>query len=337
MIKNLLAIVFSLVATVACSMSDPGAIKNSALQKGVNTVVIESGHKDDVTLINLIAGKSYRPQNIKSKIYLPDTCTADKKYPLVIIDHSSGSPALAFYSTLANDLANEGIVAVTTDHYSTRGISSTTLSQEDLSYGARTLDIFSVLNYVSTLPCVDKNKIGMTGYSFGGNMTMMAVEQKYAKLLGNGTTLKAALPVYPSCQRIVRNSKSTNTRVHMILGELDQANPVKYCMEIMPYYKQRGWNITYEIYKNTHHSFISGNSPRRVDAHRYDECGNRWMEDDGSVTSDKFNINVKGDLGVLVTASKESGCIKRGYMSGGDTNIQQRLRTDTVKFFKENL
>lgn len=336
-IKNIIAIAFSLTATVALSMSDPSAVKNMALQQGVNTVVITSGHKDDVTLVKLIAKESYRSQNIKSKIYLPETCTADNKRPAVIIDHSSAAPKWSHYTKLAKDLNAAGMIAVVTDHYSTRGITSTATGQDQLSYGTRALDVFSVIKYVSNLPCVDKDKIGMTGYSFGGNMTMMAVEQKYVKLMSNGTALKAALPVYPSCQRLQRNSVPTNTRVHMILGELDQATLASDCVNIMPYYKNRGWKISYEIFKGAHHEFIADKTPQMSNTIRYTECGNRWMENDGSITAEMFNINIKSDMSALVKAAKDSGCIRRGYMFGGTNENQEKLRNTTVKFFKENL
>ena len=60
-------------------------------------------------------------------------------------------------------------------------------------------DAFSALKYLAEHPAIDKNRIGILGFSWGGVVTMLAATNFYTNLYGEGYTFKAHIAHYPVC------------------------------------------------------------------------------------------------------------------------------------------
>lgn len=317
-------------------------VQGQALKSGKNIILIETGHHKDVTLATLIERKAHRPQKIKASVFIPNECGNEKKIPAIIIDHDSGGPEKNFYKKFPLELAQNGFVVVVPDHYSTRGIRTTAgLEQGKLSYGARFNDVMQTLNATAALPCVDPKRIGITGYSIGGGMAMLGVERRYTNLLAGGLRFKAAMPVYPGCERVQRNTSPTGTKVLIVGAQLDTLTPFSTCRKLLPYYQKNGWKISLTELDGAYHNFIADTPPKRTNSASFAKCGLRWMELDGSITAEKFGINIKTEtpkaFKELVNAAIKSGCVKRGYIYGGTTKDRALIRDLTIDFFKNNL
>ena len=309
---------------------------------GKSTITIETAHHNDVTLVSLIEGKTHRKQTIKATLYLPGECTEGKKFPAVIVDHDSGGLNKSYYRTLPKQLMESGFVVVVPDHYSTRGIRSTSGAQQGkLSYGSRFYDVMQTLKATASLPCVDAKRVGITGYSIGGQMAMLAVEKKYSKMFAGGLYFKAAMPVYPACERVQRNTSPTATKVLLVGGELDTNTPFSTCKMLVPYYKKNGWQISSLEIKGAYHNFIFDTAPKHTNSATFAGCGLRWMEKDGSITAEKFGLNIKSesssDWKSLVSQAINSGCVQRGYIYGGTQTDRNSIIQLTLDFFSKSL
>jgi dienelactone hydrolase len=115
--------------------------------------------------------------------------------PAVVVLH--GSAGLdsrgSFYIEALNDA---GIATLEIDMWSARGLSN----------GGRpalpTLtvpDAFSALKYLAENPAIDKDRIGVLGFSWGGVVTMLAATNYYTSLYGEGHTFNAYVAHYPVC------------------------------------------------------------------------------------------------------------------------------------------
>ena len=60
-------------------------------------------------------------------------------------------------------------------------------------------DAFSALKYLAEHPAIDKDRIGILGFSWGGVVTMLAATNFYTNLYGEGYTFKAHIAHYPVC------------------------------------------------------------------------------------------------------------------------------------------
>ncbi|MDJ0686464.1 MAG: dienelactone hydrolase family protein [Alphaproteobacteria bacterium] len=231
-------------------------------QGGGDTVQIQTG--DGITGFHeIFAGKEPQPAEITARVFAPAECNG-ANLPAVIIQHGSGNPRADWYRRLSTTLNENGIVAVVPDSLTPRGISETGTNQTRLSRANRVYDTFAVFRFVQTHPCVDPDRIGLTGYSFGGIVSIDSVETALVDRLGGGRAYKAVLPVYPSCQSTFEESRPAATKVHLLLGGADDYTPASFCLDTIEKRREIGWDIEVTVFEGAHHGFNSEFSARRL-------------------------------------------------------------------------
>jgi len=187
------------------------------------------------------------------------------------------------------------------------------------------------------LGCIDPSRVGLTGYSFGGIISIGSVEVSLASKLGNGFVYKATLPVYPSCQASLENTKSTKTKVHILAGSADDYSPAKYCVEGVKAKQAKGWDIQITLLDGAHHGF-NNDYPLKKNpkSWTFGDCGNLSIDADGYEVSKKHNGSTRSDRGTFVkTMAKKCG--RRGVTVGGSGAFAAKTMDFTVKYFKEHL
>ena len=117
---------------------------------------------------------------IESRLYLPPDFDASGKYPLVVTVH--GGPQNAYYDSFGDQqqvLATHGylVLAVNPRGSSTYGVDFMKAVQKDWG-GEDFGDIMASLDEIASRPYVDGERIGITGYSYGGYMSAWAVGQE---------------------------------------------------------------------------------------------------------------------------------------------------------------
>ena len=284
--------------------------------------------------------KSVPTTTLHGKLTLPDECSqSGYRAPAVIIQHGSGPPRHTWYKKLSNALADAGIAALVPNSFSGRGIDETASNQKLLSKADRIYDTFAAFRALGAEPCIDPDRIGITGYSFGGLMSREVVESKLAERLGGGHVFKASLPVYPSCQSRWEESRPTNTRVHFLLAEKDNYTPISFCLDHIPKLESAGWNITHSILRKAHHGFIASYSPKYYNkAWTFKDCGTSNVTPEGYETSVKYGFSAGKDMSwneyIRAYAKK---CATRGVTIGGTRKIRSAAMKFTVEFFSEHL
>lgn len=285
---------------------------------------------------DIIAGKQPKPFTITGKLFTPGECTADKKFPAVIVQHGSGMPTKEWYTKLPQELNKAGIVALVPDSHTPRGITGTGKNQAQLSKADRIYDTFSAFNYLESVPCVDVNRVGITGYSFGGIIAMDSVETTLANKLAKGKAYKASMPVYPSCQATFGNTQSTNTVVRVLVAEKDDYTPAKYCLDSVKVKQSKGWNIDVIVLKGAHHGFISTGGVKPAKSWTFGGCGPLNIDDQGYETSVEHGFSTKDGWKKFIKTAVKT-CAKKGVTVGGTSETSQTTMNYTVKFFSENL
>ena len=117
---------------------------------------------------------------IESRLYLPPDFDASGSYPLVVTVH--GGPQNAYYDSFGDQqqvLATHGylVLAVNPRGSSTYGVDFMKAVQQDWG-GEDFGDIMASLDEIASRPYVDGDRIGITGYSYGGYMSAWAVGQE---------------------------------------------------------------------------------------------------------------------------------------------------------------
>jgi dipeptidyl-peptidase-4 len=127
-------------------------------------------------------------------IMRPDNFDASKKYPVVMTQYSgpgSQSVSDSWSMDWAQYFVKEGFIVACVDGRGTgcRGYEFMTKVYCDLGH-YETIDQINAAKYISTLPGVDADRIGMFGWSFGGYETLMCVTD-------NNNPFAAAVAVAP--------------------------------------------------------------------------------------------------------------------------------------------
>ncbi len=99
--------------------------------------------------------------HISADLYIPDGTSAENPRPTVIVTHGRRK-SKEEYESVAIELSRRGFVVMNYDMY---GHGDST--DYDNSYIYNGLDAYDVMAYTSTLPFVDKERIGVTGQSSG--------------------------------------------------------------------------------------------------------------------------------------------------------------------------
>ncbi|MDA1348852.1 MAG: S9 family peptidase [Chloroflexi bacterium] len=125
--------------------------------------------------------------DIESRLYLPPNFDPSGLYPLVLTVH--GGPHNAYYddfNTTQQVLATNGYLALAVNPRgsSTYGVDFMKAVQQDWG-GEDFLDILAAVDGVVSRPYVDGDRLGITGYSYGGFMSAWAI--------GQDTRFKAAV------------------------------------------------------------------------------------------------------------------------------------------------
>lgn len=116
-------------------------------------------------------------------IYFPASFDESRKYPAVVVSHPGGGVKEQTAGLYAGKLAGHGLITIAFDR-SYQGESTGEPRQLENPY-VSTEDVSAVIDYLTTLPYVDQNKIGAMGICAGaGYSANAAINDRRIKALG---------------------------------------------------------------------------------------------------------------------------------------------------------
>lgn len=116
-------------------------------------------------------------------IHFPADFDASQRYPAVVVSHPGGGVKEQTAGLYAAKLAEQGLIAIAFDR-SYQGESSGEPRQQENPYISAE-DVSAVVDYLTTLPYVDPNKIGAMGICAGaGYSANAAIQDRRIKALG---------------------------------------------------------------------------------------------------------------------------------------------------------
>lgn len=116
-------------------------------------------------------------------MHFPADFDTSRKYPTVVVSHPGGGVKEQTAGLYAKKLAENGLIAVAFDR-SYQGASTGEPRQLENPY-ISTEDVSAVIDYLTTLPYVDQNKIGAMGICAGaGYSANAAINDRRIKALG---------------------------------------------------------------------------------------------------------------------------------------------------------
>ena len=198
----------------------------------------------------------------------------DGPFPAVVLMHGCRGIVKA-YDDWADRLASWGYVALEVDSLGPRGLVDICATIFQVRFQIRAQDAYDAKSYLSRLPFVDRNRIGLMGWSHGGLATLASVSRSnYATSAAFVTTnleppkqwvpFRAAVAFYPFC---IGQLDDSNAPLLILIGELDTWCPAVLCQMKMPSGKTAN-EVILKIYPGNYHGFDLEGTDLVVQQHR---------------------------------------------------------------------
>ena len=275
---------------------------------------------------------SSKPVTLSGDLYLPKK---EGKFPVVYIQHGTGHAKnkKKFFKKIISQMHKENIAVFIGDSYTKRKI---TKDFWKLGLAARVLDGLNILNTLSKHKNIDKDKIGITGYSYGGMVAFFTAYPKLLDLVTNGKSFAAYMPVYPGCDVVFKDMKLVNKPMLMLHAELDDYAPTIDCINYVKKLQEHGNSVELKIYKGAHHGFIKIMKKEYLESvGNFRNCKPGYVDEEGYWFYNNKSWKNMTELETVSAIYKECGA--QGVTIGGTAEQQQQAITDTVNFFKKHL
>jgi dienelactone hydrolase len=202
----------------------------------------------------VLTGKLFKPQG-------------NGPFPAVILMHGCNGVAQSYISW-AEKINSWGYVALVLDSFAPRGHGNICENLNAVKFYTRVQDAYDSKAYLSDLPFVNRKRIGVMGWSHGGNSTLASVSQlnlmSMFSIQGGGSKFpvlsnylektgpfQAAIAFYPWCGGSVDDTVSP---LLILIGDKDTWTAAGFCENAMPLEKPKN-EIILKVYPNATHAF----------------------------------------------------------------------------------
>ena len=274
-------------------------------------------------------------EELSGELHLPD---GDGAFPALILQHGSGHPRnlKPWWDIVVPALRDAGIAAFVTNSYSGRGISGTSGDQRALSKAARVVDALMALKALAAHPRIDGARIGVTGYSFGGIVSIESADRRTVEaVLGPELKFAAHLPVYPSCGSHRAKIDMTGSAMLFLVGRQDNYTPAAFCETYLPKLQAAGVPATLKMYENAGHGFVKIQDHRLERAATCNKCGTNVINEAGYHEIE--GLPEEGRTWAKLIAAAFKRCGSRGANLYGTSRSQGQALEDTIEFFTRTL
>ncbi len=301
-----------LVPAVAALLATVGLATATAAQ---TTLRIEFPSRTPSGPSELMAGEG-RPTSIVGWLAVPAGGAARK--PAMVISHGSGGILDGRENAWAARLNALGVATFVIDGFAPRGISSTGVDQSRLPTAASVADAFAALSALADRPDIDAGRIGVMGFSKGGQVALYSALEPFRRGAGVGDRRFALhVALYPSCSIPYLSREVTKAPMIFLLGGADDYTPAAHCARYVDYFRSRGASVVAVTFPGAHHGFDVPSPPQRLSrVQTARECGldielepvqgRRWL--DGAMVA-------PAGIGDYLRS-----CMQRGATFGGDAD-----------------
>ena len=209
-------------------------------------------------------GPARTPDTISGALHRPDGVGP---FPALVSLHGCGG---GFSSAWHRYLVSLGYVVLAVDSFSQRGIRSACRGVVRTSPGSgkmtpleRVLDAYGGLNFLATLPYVDKNRVGVIGWSHGGSVSLrslLVANEGFYWPRDTQLRFAAAVSFYPTCTSHNTASPGYYAPVLVLVGGKDDWATPSVCASLVHRGVRAGDEpLSVRVFSDSYHGFDCDN------------------------------------------------------------------------------
>jgi dienelactone hydrolase len=278
----------------------------------------------------LARGEARAKATVFGTLLLPPKSTG--RVPAMVVAHGSAGVSETRETRWAKELVATGMAAFVVDSFTPRNVRQTATDQGQLSTAANVADALAALRLIATHPRIDADRIGIIGFSKGGQVALYSMLEPYrrAVMQENAGRFAAHVAFYPYCNEWHVARQVTTSPLLLLLGGRDDYTPAQPCHDYVDWLRSQGATATPIVYPQAHHDFDSARSPAFV----RDLVTGRGCST--TIDLDRFVVK-RRDSGEDITATARiysRDCLTRGATIGGDAEARRRAQQDVRGFLK---
>ena len=266
-------------------------------------------------------------------VFSSSNTSDDEKFPLII--GVAGSLGWGSHHQEYLEMYREmGIATFELNSFKSRNIRSTVGTQTDVTTAMMILDVYKAFEVLANHPNIDKNRVGLTGWSLGGGVTLFSGWKPLKEAINIDLDFSARLAFYPACFAVPETIDFEDVPTHVLIGELDTWTPSEACVEFENIMQEHSYDFNVTVYENSYHSFdrVSKVSIKE-NAYDFSECRLK-IRDDGAVLMNFLNIPMTTPFLQKIGLSF---CAKRGPKFGGNPISREHAFSFSKQFMEEHL
>jgi len=180
-----------------------------------------------------------------------------QRFPVVMLVHGSGGVS-GYVDDWAQELNAMGVAVFILDGFTGRGLYKVNNDQSQLGRLAMIVDVYRALDVLAQHKFVDSARIGVMGFSRGGQAVLYASMKRFQRLhrSDKGNEFAAYVAFYPACgTRYIDDGDIVNTPVRIFHGGADNYNPIASCRTYVGRLRDSGKDVVLHEYADAHHVF----------------------------------------------------------------------------------
>lgn len=277
-------------------------------------------------------GQNWPEQTIWGDLSFPSKAPLSEKLPVIVLMHGSAGigPALSQWVDAFNDI---GVATFVVDSFGPRGVKSMVEDQSILPTAANLMDAFKALQVLATHPRIDPNRIGVMGFSKGGEVAFRtAIEPLRHAVVKSDLKFALHIPTYAGCNQVYWSPQVTKAPMLNLVGDADDYSLAAPCEALAKRYEEAGAPIRTIKYANANHAW---DSMVRVswmpNATTANPCGVlRWDIEPWKITVEQTGQTMEpAKLDAFF-----AGCSKHGVHFGRNEKAFRQSRSDAQAFVK---
>jgi dienelactone hydrolase len=248
------------------------------------------------------------------------------KGPAMVIAHGSGGVMDARDFAWARRLNEIGIAAFVVDSFTPRDIRETATDQSQLNTIANVADALFALKLLATHPRIDSARIGIMGFSKGGQVTLWtALDTVRRGVIDGDLRFAVHAAFYPACNTQYVG-KPTGAPVAFMIGGSDDYTPPWACERYAAWFKTQGVPVTFTSYSGAYHGFDSPGTPRLLNALQTARMCDAELDVD-TMRMKRLDTNAALPNPAAISEYFKS-CVQRGATMGGDARALSKSADD---------
>lgn len=253
-------------------------------------------------------------------------------FPVVIGVAGSAGWGSHHYGYLERYL-EQGIAVFSLHSFKSRKVESTVGEQLTVTIPMMIYDAYMALNELSNDNNIDITRVGITGWSLGGGVSLFSAWKPIQELVSPYLKFAAHLPFYPPCMVMPDDLSFTSSPIYILTGELDDWVPAKACEELVIASNKLDNDLGLTVYPGASHSF-----DRKMDvvlsenAYSFTDC--RMKLSDNGVVSLLNGFPLSSPFMQKIGLAF---CAQKGAHWGGNKYAREHSSNFAISFMKKHL